>query len=354
MSEIHSRPLQVLSIGAGAIGTYIGGSLLLNGHKVTFIERASAISELHSRGLRLNINSKDHHIPSIDVHESLDPLPDEYSFDFVIFALKSFDTSAGVATLSSRYRGEVPVLCLQNGVDNERVIANEIGAECVIPGTVTSAVGRRAIGDIILERDRGIGIADTHPLSSVLAEIFNQAGLNTRLFVNASGMKWSKMITNLIANASSAILDMTPAQIFNHPGLFRLEIAQLREALAVMKKHAIAVVDLPGVPVKALSFAVTKLPLRITRPILQRAVGGGRGGKMPSFHIDLHSGRGKSEVDYLNGAVVRYGAEVGINTPVNRVLNDTLMALTAGEEPLELYAHKPQALLSQINDYKIR
>ena len=142
---------------------------------------------------------------------------------------------------------------------------------------------------------------------------------------------------------------MTPAQIFNHPGLFRMEIAQLREILAVMKTHAFQVINLPGVPVKALTFAVSKLPLGIARLILQRAIGGGRGGKMPSFHIDLHSGRGNSEVDYLNGAVVRYGDEVGTPTPVNHLLNQTLMALTLGEEPLERYAHKPEALLDKLN-----
>jgi Ketopantoate reductase PanE/ApbA C terminal. len=78
----------------------------------------------------------------------------------------------------------------------------------------------------------------------------------------------------------------------------------LRECLAVMKAQGIDVVDLPKTPVRALAFA-TRLPLWLSKPLLGRAAGSGRGGKMPSFHIDLHSGRGKSEVDYLHGAVVR-------------------------------------------------
>ena len=59
---------------------------------------------------------------------------------------------------------------------------------------------------------------------------------------------------------------------------------------------------------------------------------------MPSFHIDLYSGRGQSEVGYLNGAVVRYGEQTGVPTPVNRLLTDTLLALTHGEIPLDTYA----------------
>jgi 2-dehydropantoate 2-reductase len=81
---------------------------------------------------------------------------------------------------------------------------------------------------------------------------------------------------------------------------------------------------------------------------MKKAVGGGRGGKMPSFHIDLHSGRGKSEVEYLNGAVVRAGEQTGIATPVNRVLTDTLLQLTARNIPLEAFSNQPERLLRLI------
>jgi 2-dehydropantoate 2-reductase len=69
---------------------------------------------------------------------------------------------------------------------------------------------------------------------------------------------------------------------------------------------------------------------------------------MPSFHIDLHSGRGKSEVDYLHGAVVRAGGKAGVATPVNKVLTETLLALTNKEIPLEDFAGRPEKLLSRL------
>ena len=124
---------------------------------------------------------------------------------------------------------------------------------------------------------------------------------------------------------------MSPAEIFSHPGLHRLEVAQMREALAVMRAQNLRPVNLPGTPVKLLAGGVRFLPPALSQPLLQKAVGGGRGGKMPSFHIDLHSGRGRSEVDYLNGAVVRFGEKFGMPTPVNRLLNETLLRLTRGE-----------------------
>ena len=121
----------------------------------------------------------------------------------------------------------------------------------------------------------------------------------------------------------------------------------MREAMAVMRAQGIRAVDLPGTPVRLLAFAVCCLPLAISRPLLGKAVGGGRGGKMPSFHIDLHSGRGKSEVDYLNGAVVRAGERFGIPTPVNQLLTKTLLGLTRGEIPLEEFAQQPKKLVSK-------
>ena len=121
----------------------------------------------------------------------------------------------------------------------------------------------------------------------------------------------------------------------------------LQETLAVMSAQGINVTDLPGTPVRALAWG-TRLPAFISRPFMTKAIGGGRGGKMPSFHIDLHAGRGKSEVDYLNGAVVRAGEKLGIPTPVNRVLTDTLLALTRGEQSMDTYSRKPEKLLELI------
>jgi 2-dehydropantoate 2-reductase len=192
-----------------------------------------------------------------------------------------------------------------------------------------------------------VGVAANHPLSSRLVEAMNSANLNARLYPRGADMKWSKMLTNLLANATSAILNMTPAEIFAHPGIYRLEVAQIRETLAVMHAQNIRVVDLPSTPVRLLAFAVRTLPASISRPLLQRAVGSGRGAKMPSFYIDLHSGRGKSEVDYLNGAVVRHGERLRIPTPVNRLLNETLLALTNGDIPLETFDCQPEKLLSK-------
>lgn len=347
--------LDILVFGAGAIGTYIGGSLALSGNRVVFIEQPKAVEELRARGLRLEVNSEQFPVNStqypVVFAASLEDALVHSPFDVAIFALKSFDTAAALEGMKP-FAGQLPpFLCLSNGVDNEPALEAVLGADKVIAGTVTSSVGRRGVGDIVLERARGVGLASTHPLSDRLSAALTEAGLDARTFPRAADMKWSKMLTNLPANASAAILDMTAAEVFAHPGLFRLEMDMLREALHVMRALGVRVVDLPGVPVRALALG-TKLPEFVARPLMRKAVGGGRGGKMPSFHIDLHSGRGKSEVEWLNGAVVRYGEKAGIPTPVNQVLTETLLALTRGERTPGEFSRQPEKLLEKVKSKK--
>lgn len=352
--------LKVLVFGAGAIGTYIGGSLALAGQQVVFVEQPKVVEDLRLRGLRLDLTLDERRqtkdasrvdpaafviVPTLE--EALRYGP----FDVALFALKSFDTQSALEGIKPFAEKIPPILCLSNGVSNEAAIAGALGKDRVIYGTVTSAVGRRGAGDIVLERLRGVGIAKGHPLSEKLHRIFNSAFLNSQLFDDADSMKWSKMLTNLLANPTSAILDLTAGQVFANRDLYKLEIEMLRECLAVMDAQGFKVVDLPGTPVRALAFA-TRLPLWLSRPLLGRAAGAGRGGKMPSFHIDLHSGRGKSEVEYLHGEVVRAGERCNVPTPVNKVLTETLMALTRKEIPLEQFARKPEILLSRVERQK--
>lgn len=349
--------LKVLSFGAGAIGTYIGGSLALAGHQVVFVEQPAVVEELRQRGLRLDLTldkrrqTKDASRvdpASFVIVSSLEEALRYGPFDVALFALKSFDTRAALEGIKPFAEKMPSILCLSNGVSNEPAIAAALGNDKVIYGTVTSAIGRRGAGDIVLERLRGVGVARGHTLSEKLNRELNGAYLNSQLFDDANSMKWSKMLTNLIANPTSAILDMTASQVFANRDLYRLEIEMLKECLAVMAAQNFEVVDLPGTPVRALAFATT-LPLWLSKPFLARAAGAGRGGKMPSFHIDLYSGRGKSEVEYLHGAIVHAGEKFDVPTPVNKVLTETLVALTNKEIPLEEFAHEPEKLLTRIN-----
>jgi 2-dehydropantoate 2-reductase len=338
--------MRLLFLGAGAIGTYVGGSLASAGHQVAYSEQPDAAATIAAQGLRLTRDGRTTSVRDVAIFDSADAALAAGPYDACVFALKSFDTGPALDGLIATGADVPPVLSLQNGVDNEPLIAAKLGTDRVVTGTVTTAVGKPGTGQVIEEKRRGIGIALDHPLGERLVGALNDAHLNGRGYPEPGPMKWSKLLTNLTGNATSAILDEPVSALFADDRLYEVELAVLRECLAVMDALGHRPVDLPGTPVRALALAATRLPRFVAQPALTRFLGGGRGDKMPSFHIDLYSGRGRTEVGYLNGAVVRHGEAHGVPTPVNRVLTETLEALSSGHQPLDTYRHDPDALLA--------
>lgn len=143
-------------------------------------------------------------------------------------------------------------------------------------------------------------------------------------------LKWSKLLLNLAGNASGAILDLPPAQLFADARMFRFEMAMLREAVRVMDASSIRGVTLPGAPAASLAWALRWLPEFALRLVLRRRLSAARGDKRPSVLVELANHTGRSEVAWLNGAVVEAGARLGIPTPVNERLTSVLSALVSG------------------------
>jgi len=343
--------LKTLILGTGAIGTYIGASLVLSGQPVVFLERPDTARFIRTNGLELVKNGETVTVETPVVMENLPDALSEGPYDVAVMAVKSYDTASLCDELNP-YRVKLPpILCMQNGVENEELLAAALGEEKVIAGTLTSAIGKPAVGTAVLERLRGIGVADGNAVSQKIVDGFNKAGLDAQLYTNPGSMKWSKLLTNLLANASSAILDMAPEEIYSHPGLYRLEAKQIQEAVEVMRRLGHQVVDLPGTPVRLLALLMQFVPAGIGQKIAYRVLGKGRGSKMPSFHIDLYAGHNKSEVGYLNGAVVKFGEMVGVKTPVNRLLTETLLGLVEGNIPRDSYRRQPEKLLAHLHAF---
>ncbi|MGB9639544.1 MAG: ketopantoate reductase family protein, partial [Anaerolineales bacterium] len=342
------KKLKIISFGAGAIGSYIGGTLALAEHEVSFIERPEVIPQLSQQGIILHTKTGTSHVNKVKFFMNLGDAFHNHEYDIALVAVKSYDTQNLVSSLLPYKINLPPLLCLQNGVENEGIYRSNFGNDKVISASVTSAINRLAIGEIVVETERGIGIANEHPLALTLYEALSQAGIKTRLYAHAESMKWSKLLTNLLANASSAILDFTPYEIFSNPYSCQIEILQIKEALQVMESYHYQVVDLPSTPVRLLMAIIRSLPLKLSQPILVQFVGKGRGNKMPSLHIDLSQGKKESEVNFLNGAVVRYGEKAGVKTTVNQFLKHTLLQMVSGEIAPNIYRHNPQKLWTDI------
>ena len=346
--NLEEKKLAFLVFGAGAIGTYLGGTLALNGHRVVFLERAEKFSDLKERGFTIHQNGERKHLPAPLLAPSPEAALRNDRFDLAIYALKTYHIERVLSDLQKLHDRFPPLLCLQNGIGIESQLAQVLGWEKILPGTITTAVSKTHTGEVTVENQRGLGVGGKHPLALELVEILGAAGLSARFYPHWQAMKWSKLYTNLMGNAASAILDWTPAEIYRSRAGYELEVRQLNEALAVMQAQGHRPVHLPGIPVPILAYLLRRLPGILGRPLFSRILGGGRGGKMPSFHIDLENGRGVSEVEWLNGAVVRRGQKHGVPTPVNALLTETLTKLISGEIPRRTFAGQPDKLLAQL------
>ncbi len=335
--------MRFLIYGTGAVGGYLGGRLAEAGHAVLFLARPATAEALRRDGLRIERGKETRRIRDFEVLTDLPSGLDLGTEAAVLLAVRAFDCAAAAVALRERLRGATPVVCLLNGIGNEETLAESIGAERVVAATLTTAVEVRAPGVVRVERQRGLGLA-RRPSSEALAGVIARAGIPTRLYDDAAAMKWSKLSTNIVANASSAILEWTASAVMDNAGLYRLELEALREAFRVMRRAGHPPVDLPGVPVRWLARGVF-LPPWASHFWLGRAVARGRGDKRPSFHRDL--GQGRSEVRWLNGAVVESGDRLGLPTPANRVLLTTLLERVEGGSDPAGWRDRPDRLLER-------
>jgi 2-dehydropantoate 2-reductase len=331
--------------GAGAVGGMLGARLALCDHPVTFLARPHLAAAFQRQGLRITGDGPSGWLQHAKVitepeHELQSNPP-----DVILLTVKAYDCEAAANTLQrSTGQRPIPVVSLLNGVGNEQTLADKLGAAHVIPATLTTAVQMQEPGVFQVERRRGLGLASGHPVVDALDHNLTGAGIPVRRYANAAAMKWSKVLTNIVSNASSAILGWPPAMIFAHKGVATLEIQALREAVRVIRRQGLHPVNLPGVPVAWLCRALA-LPASILRPVMGRIVASGRGDKLPSFNYDI--ARGRSEVEWLNGAVVRSGRELNVPTPANRVLTDTLLELVKEQREPAYYRGKPERLLDR-------
>jgi 2-dehydropantoate 2-reductase len=339
--------MQILCYGAGAVGSLVGGRLALGTDaEVTLLARRAHVAAIRTRGLGIETPEGVAVCKHIDSITSLDDL--RAAPDVVVLTVKAYQTAEALADLATVLRGGARVLSLQNGVGNEEEIAGVVGADRTVSGAVTLSVSTPRAGDVRQNTaGGGIALAPVRGGSRVndLAVLLGRGGFRTEAYPDYRAVKWSKLLLNILANAGAAVLDMTPAEIAADPRSFAVERAAFLEAVRVMRGLGLTPVPLPGYPVPLLA-RVMAGPTALARIIVGRRLGGGRGSKMPSLWEDLQRGRDRSEVDVLNGAVVREGVRLGIPTPVNAAVTEALLALARGQRDRREFRRKPDALLA--------
>ena len=288
--------MKIAVMGAGAVGCYYGGMLARAGHDVVLVARPAHVEAMQRQGLRLDTQTFQE---QVRVQASTQPEAVQGA-QCVLFCVKSTDTeSAGLAMAPHLAEGAT-VLSLQNGVDNAERLAAVLQRP-VLPAVVYVATAMAGPGHV-RHFGRGELVIAPSLTSEPLAQTFAAAGIPVQVSDNVAGALWAKLVLNCVYNPLSAITGLPYGEIVNSPGLNipRMMDDIVQECLAVARASGIHVPE---------GTAEAVLPLAASMP-----------GQISSTAQDLARAK-RSEIDHLNGFIVRRGEALGIATPANRLLH---------------------------------
>lgn len=314
--------MKIAVLGAGALGCAIGGALAEAGNDVLLINRhPEQVNAIQAHGLVMCTPSGErtvHPRAAVDVQG-------QGHTDLVIVLVKSFHTAAAMQATTALVGPNTVVLSLQNGLGHEEILADIVGRDHVL-------AGKTYVGGVMLSPGRII--AGTHgketyigeldgrltPRAQRIAETFNASGLLTHVSDNIMGTMWDKLLVNVATGALSGITRLNYGDLYKIASVKATAIAAVQEAMDVARAHH---VQLRCTHAEAAwTKAAEGLPYEFKTSMLQ---------SLEKSSI--------TEIDFINGAVVRYGERCGIPTPVNA----TLVACIKGIESALFNTHTKTA-----------
>ena len=313
----NSESIRVAVLGAGAVGCFFGGMLARAGHPVTLVGRPVHVEAIQKTGLHFEGLKFNEHIA---VHASTQASAVRGA-KLVLFCVKSTDTESAADQMAPFLDAASIVVNLQNGVDNTERIQARVAAP-VIPAAVYVATEMAGPGHL-KHHGRGdlvIGALDKKDLSRELNHVkatFEPAGVPVKISENVAGELWAKLVVNCAYNAVSAITQLPYGRMIKGDGVRALMRDVVEETLAVAKASGVGMAP----DVLAMVYRVAEaMPAQFS-----------------STAQDLARGK-PTEIDHLNGYVVRRGDALGVPTPANQALYALVKLIESKARPAELLA----------------
>ncbi len=336
--------LRLAVIGAGSIGCYVGGRLLAaDAAEVVFIGRPRIGAELAAHGLTLrDVDGAAPVVAAARITFATE-VAAAADCDGVLCCVKSAQTEEVARDLAAVLRADAVIASLQNGVGNAAVLRAHLPGRTVLAGIVSFNVV--SAGDGVFHRTMNGPLMFEAPpdaAARALTDALSATGLDVTLRADLAPDQWTKLIVNL-NNAISALSGAPTRTLLLTPGYRRIIAAVVGEAIAVLRAARIKPARLRGVPIQLMPH-VMRLPTPLVR-VVTRAQMKVDAEARSSMWEDLSRGR-PTEVDYLNGELVRLGARVGAATPLNARIVELIHAAEAqgpGSPALS-----PEALWAQL------
>ena len=312
--------MKVLIFGAGGVGSVVGAFLARTGHDVTLLGRSWHLDVIEKQGLIVTGIWGDYRVKAFDLYRNVEEIrAKQPSFDLIILTVKSYDTENAVRELLPFMQENTTLLSLQNGLGNvETILANGVKPENYLAGRVIFGVetepGKAKVtvnaDDILIGALPGVT-----PKANVysLVQSFNNAKLPARGVTDILTHIWAKVIYNCALNAICSLREMPYGKILESEETRRMMDDVIRECYAVGLKKGV-MLDPPD--------AEGFIEKMVQRLIPSTAA------HFPSMLQDLKREK-RTDIDALNGAIVRYAKELGISAPANEKLTQQIHQLQA-------------------------
>lgn len=316
LRKAKHRPVHVVVIGAGAIGTLYGGWLIAGGMDVSFVARGKALTALRSEGLLLQGDRGQFRSGPVKADSDAAALR---RAEVVILAVKLYDLGEAALLTGMCLNEGGLVVGLQNGISAPDTLRAFLPAEQVMVGPVYSAarLSAPAVVDYSGARHRviiGSASGVVHPAAEPLIDGWRRAGVEAEVSEDIAPVLWSKFL-GFATNAALTCLSRQPAGVvYRNPDLLQLARGAVREIIQL------AVVE--GVELAADSEDATIRLLQSFPPDM-----------VASMRQDLDAGR-RLELDDITGTIVRLGRKHGIPTPIHATAYACLKPLRDGAAPI--------------------
>jgi 2-dehydropantoate 2-reductase len=294
--------LHLLIVGAGAMGCLFAAQLKRAGFQITLLEKVQeTVARINLEGITVEgINGPYRvRVPATSDRARYQP-------DLVILCIKSYDTRKASETLRPWLRTDAPILTLQNGVGNIEVLQDVFGKERVLGGVTAEGATVLAHGEI-RHAGQGETIVGRGKAAGDIVSVFEKAGFNIRAVDDIHPFIWGKLVINVGINALAAVTRLKNGRLPELKGTRLIMEALVREAMAVIKAKSI------GIPYSD--------PVGRVVDVCKATAG-----NVASMLQDVLNKK-RTEIDSINGAIVREGALLGIPTPVNSTLTALVQAL---------------------------
>ena len=298
--------MKILIMGSGGVGGYYGSVLFRNGHDVKFIARGEHLEKINSNGLIIKSVTSGNYTVKSDAYDSV---PINFSPEIILFTVKAYDNSDAIEIISSAMSKTTSLITLQNGVGSSDLLKNRFPLNNIISGVTYVDSFVTSPGNIVEQGGPcniiiGNQFQPNDPTVSLIRDILAKSKINIAISSSIESEIWSKLIYICALSGMMCITRSSMHSIMNYKETYEMtreivqEVYQVSSAMKIALKPNI--VDLTMEQLKTNSRSIQS-----------------------SMQTDLFKGK-NIEVDYLNGAVSKFGKKYGVKTPINEYIFRTL------------------------------